>query len=108
MAHARHDARDGTWGGAPLSHVQPVSHLVHEKVLAFIHDPTTAAFETLASVNPPKPIGLTFIGLASDTGSSARELMLSGTRGDIREKATAAALGMLWLHLGGEEVLAKI
>jgi len=61
-----------------------------------------------ASVNPPKPIGLTYIGIAWDTGSMAKELMLSGTRNDIREKATAAALGMLWLHLGGEEVLAKL
>ena len=60
------------------------------------------------TTTPPKPIGLTYIGLSSDTGSQCKELNLSGTRGDIREKATAAALGMLWLHLGGEDVLNKI
>jgi nicotinamide-nucleotide amidase len=57
---------------------------------------------------PPKPIGLIFIGLASDTGTIYRELNLSGGRNEIREKAAAAALGLLWLHLGGEEVLNKI
>jgi PncC family amidohydrolase len=60
------------------------------------------------SVNPPKPIGLTYLALASDTGTTVRELSLNGTRGEIREKAAAAALGMLWLFLGGEEVLSKI
>jgi nicotinamide-nucleotide amidase len=57
---------------------------------------------------PPKPIGLTFIGLATDTGTIFRELNLSGGRNEIREKAAAAALGLLWLHLGGEEVLNKV
>jgi nicotinamide-nucleotide amidase len=60
------------------------------------------------STVPPKPIGMTFIALASDTGTTVKELSLSGSRNEIREKATAAALGMLWLHLGGEDVLNKI
>lgn len=60
------------------------------------------------STTPPKPIGLTYIALASEQGTAFKELSLTGTRGEIREKATAAALGMLWLHLGGEEVLRKI
>jgi len=60
------------------------------------------------NVNPPKPIGLTYIALASDQGTISKELNLGGTRGEIREKAAAAALGLLWLHLGGEEVLRKI
>lgn len=57
------------------------------------------------TTTPPKPIGLTYIGLASDQGSVFKELHLSGGRGEIREKAAAAALGLLWLHLGGEEAL---
>jgi len=60
------------------------------------------------SVTPPKPIGLTYIAIASDRGTDWKELNLTGGRNDIREKATAAALGMLWLHLGGEEVLNKV
>lgn len=60
------------------------------------------------STVPPKPIGLTYIGLASDQGTVFKELHLTGGRGEIREKAAAAALGLLWLHLGGEEVLNKI
>lgn len=60
------------------------------------------------STTPPKPIGLTYIGLASDQGIVFKELHLTGGRGEIREKAAAAALGLLWLHLGGEEVLHKI
>jgi nicotinamide-nucleotide amidase len=61
-----------------------------------------------ASTTPPKPIGLTFIGLASDQGTIFKELHLTGGRAEIREKAAAAALGLLWLHLGGDEVLNKI
>jgi nicotinamide-nucleotide amidase len=57
---------------------------------------------------PPKPIGLVYIGLASDQGTVFKELQLSGGRNEIREKAAAAALGLLWLHLGGEEALNKI
>jgi nicotinamide-nucleotide amidase len=60
------------------------------------------------NVNPPKPIGLTYIALASDQGTIVKELTLSGTRAEIREKAASAALGMLWLHLGGDEVMSKI
>jgi len=60
------------------------------------------------STIPPKPIGLTYIALASNEGTNFKELHLTGTRGEIREKAAAAALGLLWLHLGGEEVLHKI
>ncbi len=60
------------------------------------------------TTTPPKPIGLVFIGLSSIMGSSFKEIQLSGGRGEIRGKAAAAALGMLWLHLGGDEVLNKI
>ena len=60
------------------------------------------------STTPPKPIGLTYIAVTSDAGTNCKELHLTGTRGEIREKAAAAALGLLWLHLGGEEVLHKI
>lgn len=57
---------------------------------------------------PPKPIGLIYIGLASDQGTVFKEMNLTGGRAEIREKAAAAALGLLWLHLGGEEVLHKV
>lgn len=57
------------------------------------------------TVSPPKPIGLTYIALATDQGTIVNELNLTGTRGEVREKAAAAALGMLWLSLGGEELL---
>jgi len=61
-----------------------------------------------SSVTPPKPIGLTYIAVTSDVGTNCKEINLTGTRGEIREKAAAAALGLLWLHLGGEEVLYKL
>lgn len=60
------------------------------------------------TTTPPKPIGLTYIGLASDSGTVFKELHLTGGRNEIREKAAAAALGLLWLHLGGEEALNKV
>ena len=60
------------------------------------------------SVNPPKAIGLTYIAVTSDAGTVCKELNLSGGRGEIRDKAAAGALGLLWLHLGGDEVLHKI
>ena len=60
------------------------------------------------NTNPPQPIGLTFIALASDRGTVYKELHLAGSRGDIRDKAASAALGLLWLHLGGEDVVNKI
>lgn len=57
------------------------------------------------TVTPPKPIGLTYIAVASDMGSTCKEFHISGSRSEIREKAASAALGLLWLHLGGEEAL---
>jgi PncC family amidohydrolase len=52
---------------------------------------------------PPAPVGLTYIALSSEKGSEWKELHLQGTREEIREKAAQAALGLLWLCLGGEE-----
>ena len=46
-------------------------------------------------VNPPKPLGLTYIALSSDQGTEWRELSLKGGRNEIREKAAQAALGLL-------------
>ena len=51
---------------------------------------------------PPAPIGLVYIALATDKGCEFKELHLQGTRQEIREKAVQAALGLLWLELGGE------
>lgn len=54
---------------------------------------------------PPAPVGKVFLALASDRETDWKELNLQGTRNEIREKAAQAALGLLWLYLGGEEVL---
>jgi len=54
---------------------------------------------------PPAPVGMTFIAVSSEKGSEWKELRLQGTRKEIREKATQAALGLLWLHMGGEAIV---
>lgn len=54
---------------------------------------------------PPAPVGRVYIALASNRETEWKELNLQGTRTEIREKAAQAALGLLWLHLGGEEIL---
>jgi PncC family amidohydrolase len=54
---------------------------------------------------PPAPVGKAFIALASNQETEWKELNLQGTRTEIREKAAQAALGLLWLHLGGEEMI---
>lgn len=54
---------------------------------------------------PPAPVGKAYIALASNREAEWKELNLQGTRAEIREKAAQAALGLLWLYLGGEEVL---
>ena len=60
-----------------------------------------------STVSPPKPIGLTYIALTSEQGTEWKELNLKGGRNEIREKAAQAVLGLLWLHLGGKEVVSK-
>lgn len=54
---------------------------------------------------PPAPVGKVYIALASEKGSEWKELNLQGTRAEIREKAAQAAMGLLWLHLGGKDLL---
>ncbi|MFH1760546.1 MAG: CinA family protein [bacterium] len=51
------------------------------------------------------PVGLIYIALASDKGSKWKKIHLVGTRSEIRSKAAQAALGLLWLHLGGDEIV---
>jgi PncC family amidohydrolase len=51
------------------------------------------------------PVGKVFIALASHRETEWKELNLQGTRAEIREKAAQAALGLLWLYLGGEDVI---
>ncbi|MFA5034444.1 MAG: CinA family protein [Candidatus Margulisiibacteriota bacterium] len=51
---------------------------------------------------PPAPVGQVFIAVASKNGTDWKELNLDGKREEIRNKAAEAALGLLWLHLGGE------
>lgn len=54
---------------------------------------------------PPMPVGRVYLALASNRETEWKELNLQGTRAEIREKAAQAALGLLWLYLGGEEVI---
>lgn len=54
---------------------------------------------------PPAPVGKVFIAVSSSRKSEWKELNLQGTRGEIRNKTAQAALGLLWLHLGGEDIL---
>ncbi|MFC1568279.1 CinA family protein [Candidatus Margulisiibacteriota bacterium] len=54
---------------------------------------------------PPAPVGRVYVALASDKEAEWKELNLQGTRSEIRRKAAQAALGLLWLHLGGDEIL---
>lgn len=54
---------------------------------------------------PPAPVGKVYIALASNKETEWKELNLQGTRNEIREKAAQATLGLLWLHLGGEEII---
>lgn len=54
---------------------------------------------------PPAPVGRAYIALASNKETEWKELNLQGTRSEIREKVAQAALGLLWLYLGGDEVI---
>jgi len=53
----------------------------------------------------PAPVGRVFIALSAYAGAEWKEFNLQGTRTEIREKSAQAALGLLWLHLGGKEIL---
>ncbi|NQU17229.1 MAG: CinA family protein [Candidatus Saganbacteria bacterium] len=52
---------------------------------------------------PPAPVGLAYVSVASIKGTEFRELHLQGTRQEIREKAAQAAIGLLWEHLEVEK-----
>jgi PncC family amidohydrolase len=54
---------------------------------------------------PPAPVGEVYIALADKDRAEWKKINLQGSRQEIREKAAQAALGLLWLHLGGKEVL---
>lgn len=54
---------------------------------------------------PPAPVGKVYVALSSVQGDEYKELNFQGTRKEIREKAAQVALGMLWLHLGGKDIL---
>ncbi len=56
---------------------------------------------------PPVPVGKVFIALASEKETEWKELNLKGERSEIRDKAAQAALGLLWLYLGGEDMVYK-
>jgi nicotinamide-nucleotide amidase len=48
---------------------------------------------------PEKPVGLVYIGLSDDKGTIVREFRFSGTRRDVKQRASQAALEMLRLHM---------
>lgn len=54
---------------------------------------------------PPAQVGKVFVALATDRTTEYKEVNLQGPRNEIRKKATQAALGLLWLHLGGEDII---
>lgn len=54
---------------------------------------------------PPAPVGKVFIALAGRKETEWKELNLQGGRAEIREKAAQACLGLLWLYLGGDDIL---
>lgn len=54
---------------------------------------------------PPAPVGRVYIALSGKNINDWKELNLQGTRGEIREKSAQACLGLLWLYLGGEDVI---
>ena len=54
---------------------------------------------------PPAPVGKVFIALAGRQETDWKELNLQGSRNEIREKAAQACLGLLWLYLGGADVI---
>lgn len=60
------------------------------------------------STTPPKAIGTVYVAVSSREGKEFKELNLKGTRREIRDKAVQGALGLLWLHLGGEEAREKV
>lgn len=61
--------------------------------------PADVAVSTTGVAGPEpqdgRPVGLVFIGVASERGSSARELRLRGARASIRAQAATAALEAL-------------
>jgi nicotinamide-nucleotide amidase len=53
--------------------------------------------------SPEKPVGLVWFALALGDGEiETRRLTFPGTRSDIRERATVAALGLIWRRLERE------
>ncbi len=46
------------------------------------------------------PVGTVWIGLAVAGEIKAKKFVFDGNRDDIRQKASQAALGMVWLHYG--------
>lgn len=54
---------------------------------------------------PPAPVGKVYIALSGQKEVEWKELNLQGSRAEIREKAAQACLGLLWLYLGGADVI---
>lgn len=50
---------------------------------------------------PEKPVGTVWIAVATADGAQARLFRLAGSRAEIRERATQAALAWLRQHLRG-------
>ena len=49
--------------------------------------------------SPAKPVGLVFIGLATEKTTSVKEFRFTGSRLEIKEQTARSALEMVWGHL---------
>lgn len=49
---------------------------------------------------PGAPVGLVWVGLSVAGEKKAKKFMFEGNRDDIRQRASQAALGMIWIHYG--------
>jgi nicotinamide-nucleotide amidase len=56
---------------------------------------------------PEKPVGLVWLAVADENGTSAIQLQTRGVRTAIQARATTAALGLLWRTLENREPIAS-
>lgn len=89
----------GRWGVVNPQVVESMAANVRERFK------TTLGLATTGFAGPAlregEPVGLTFIALATPEGTKVKKFIFDGTRGEIRFKASQAALGLVWFYLGG-------
>lgn len=47
-----------------------------------------------------KPVGTVFVALSDDQETKVKRFAFEGSREEIRQQATVAALGMIWIYFG--------